>query len=69
MQAVGATQPGLHGESKDIKTPLLRAHPKPLPNRPPRRRVCALQVRENRRGLLSGFSLSLTTGPWGDFLL
>lgn len=57
MQAVGATQPGLHGESKDIKTPPPSLpHPKHTTNRPPRLRVCALQVRENRRGLLSGFS-------------
>lgn len=54
VQAVGATQPGVYGESKGIK------HPPPLPphttNRRPRRRVSALQIRENRRGLLSGFS-------------
>lgn len=36
--------------------PPLPAPPPHTTNRPPRRRVCALQIRENRRGLLSGFS-------------
>lgn len=47
MQAVGATQPGVHGESKGIKTPLLPAPPLRTTNRQLRRRVCALQIRES----------------------
>lgn len=68
MQAVGATQPGLHGESKDIKTPPSPPSPK-AHNQPPApsARLCAAGPWKPTRFVV--WLLFLPTGPWGDFLL